>query len=674
MKKQINKFLLFLWSVFSILGSIAFREFYNLNILTYVGSQNIWESKRFLAFIIVSFFFIFGALYGLLRIVQKRRFAAIEFLKKSPVWPKSLAALLLILMPGLVKWILPLPENFTIGFWMEFFIIFTIAILIKYLLIEDKSSWKSLLRIGCYTLLAGASHVIFYKLSQVTSYPFTLYWSEGNRFFDYSTLFGSFRYILADGERIKAFTTWGMQLPWALPFVIPGLSIGFFRLWYQIIWILPTFVLGLVAAHQIKAGRSSLFLTLIFASWTFLFLDQGPIYTPLVIGAILTVIAARAKLLPGILIILVASYYTRNARWTWSYAPGLWAGLLALLAIEKPSFSKQGLKELVKPAALGITGYLGGQLIPSLIKSINSSTDLALLPNAAASTSRQPLLWDRLFPNPTYPPGILWALIWAALPVVLLLAILILQKKWQTNWLQNLALLIIPGAFLIVGIVASVKIGGGSNLHNLDMFLMSLALIASSAWVFILQKNENTWKLSSIASIFLFIVLVSPVTFTLIGGERLTLPDNEIISKALAAVQNKVEKYSQQGEILFIDHRQLFTFNLVKKVPLVDDYEKKYLMDQAMANNEKYFNTFYKDLAERRFVLIVNEPSNLVVRGSEYSFGEENDAYVKWVTVPLLCTYEPLYTSPKTSVELLVPRETPPPTSLNCDSVFAAVK
>ena len=668
-----KKFIFFSWSGFIILGFLAFREFYNLNILTYVGSQNIWESKRFLTFLIVSIFFTLGALYSLLSILLKRRFTAFEFFKNFPGWLNSFTALILILTPGLVKWILPLPENFTIGFWMEFFIIYSNAIFIKFLLPKDESPWLEVLSIGCYILLAGTGHAIFYKLSQVTNYPFTLYWSEGNRFFDYSTLFGSFRYILANGERIKAFTTWGMQLPWALPFVNPGLTIGFFRFWYQSMWILPTFALGLVAARQIKTGRRSLFLTVVFASWTFLFLDQGPVYAPLVIGAILTVIAVRAKLFPGILIIFAASYYTRNARWTWSYAPGLWAGLLALLAIEKPSFSKQGLKDLVKPVTLGIAGYLGGHLIPSLSNSINSSTDLALLPNRSP-TSRQPLLWDRLFPNPTYPPGILWALVWAVLPVILLLGILVLQKKWRTNWLQNLALLIIPGGFLVVGIIASVKIGGGSNLHNLDMLLMSLALIASSAFEFIIQKNGNASKLSPLASIILFIVLVSPVTFTLISGERLSLPANEKISEALDTVQNKMERYSQQGEILFIDHRQLLTFNLVNNVPLVDDYEKKYLMDQAMANNEKYFSTFYKDLADKRFALIVNEPSNLVIRGSEYSFGEENDAYVKWVTIPLLCAYEPLYTSPETSMELMIPRNTPPPATLDCGAVFAAEK
>ncbi len=670
-----NKHSFLVWTGFFILGFLAFREFYNLNVLTYVGTQNIWDSKRFIAFLIVAFLFVLCAVLSLFFILRQKNIPSFSFQKKPIPWIFSAFALLLLLIPGLIKWILQLPENFTFGFWTEFFIIFAIALLIQYLFHNDDSPQTWLLRLGCYLVLAGAGHAILYKLSQVTDHPFTLYWSEGNRFFDYSILFGSNRYFLADGESIKAFTTWGMQLPWAIPFIIPGLSIGFFRFWYQLMWILPTFVLGIIAARMIKFGKNSLFFTIVFASWTFLFLDQGPIYAPLVIGAILTLVAVKAKLLFGILIILVASYYTHSARWTWSFAPGLWAGLLALLAIENPTIkNKQGLKNLIKPAVLGIAGYLGGQLIPSLLKSLNSSKGLTLLPNAAASTSRQPLLWDRLLPNPTYPPGIMWALVWATLPVILLLGILIIQKKWKTNWLQNLAILIISGTFLIIGLITSVKIGGGSNLHNLDMYLMSLAMIAFSACMVMYRKKESEGNFSTTASIMLFFALISPVTFTLVGGERLHLPSYEKTNEALAAVQNKVEQYSQQGEILFIDNRQLLTFNLVKKLPLIDSYEKKYLMDQAMANNGKYFNTFYKDLGEKRFALIINEPSNLVIRGSEYSFGEENDAYVKWVTIPLLCTYEPLYSSPETSLELLIPRESPPPAELNCDSIFMVGK
>ena len=93
-------------------------------------------------------------------------------------------------------------------------------------------------------------------------------------------------------------------------------------------------------------------------------------------------------------------------------------------------------------------------------------------------------------------------------------------------------------------------------------------------------------------------------------------------------------------------------------------------MDQALAGNGKYFQAFYKDLAVGRFALIVNEPSNYIIRGSEDSFGEENDAYVKWVTVPLMCTYEPIYTSAAVGVELLVPRQAPL-TDAICQTTFA---
>ena len=671
--KNNNRFSLIKWAVCIILAFFAFKEFYNLNIFPYVGSQNIWDSKRFIAFLVVTAFSLFFAFYILLGILRNRKFVLPISTNTLPGWIKSIVIIVLILIPGLVKWIIPLPVNFSIGFWMEFFLIFLIALVIASQTDSNGSSWHEMIKIGCFILLAGAGHAVFYKFSQVTNYPFTLYWSEGNRFFDYSALFGSFRYSLPNGEAIKAFTTWGMQLPWALPFLIPNLSIGAFRFWYQLMWILPTFALGVVAASRIRSGKNTFFIVLVFSSWTFLFLDQGPIYAPLVIGAVLTLIAVRVKLLPAFLIIFAASFYTHSARWTWSYAPGLWAGLLSLLAIKDPSLDKKGLKQMVRPIALGLAGYLGGQLVPSIIKSINSSSSVALLPNAAASTSRQPLLWDRLFPNPTFPPGILWALVWAVLPVILLMVVLNLQQKWRTNWLQNLALLIVPGAFLVVGIIASVKIGGGSNLHNLDMFLVTWVMIASSILVSIFKENENPLQFSPIASLLLFIVLISPVTFSLIGGNRLSLPPKEKTSEALAAVQNKVEQFSQQGEILFIDHRQLLTFDLVDQVPLTDDYEKKYLMDQAMAENKDYFSAFYNDLSKKRFVLIVNEPTNLVIRGSEYSFGEENDAYVKWVTMPLLCFYEPLFSSPETSLELLIPRKEAPPEYLNCSSSSASL-
>jgi hypothetical protein len=232
------------------------------------------------------------------------------------------------------------------------------------------------------------------------------------------------------------------------------------------------------------------------------------------------------------------------------------------------------------------------------------------------------------------------------------------QRAWKVNWLQGLAMLAVAGVYLVVGLIASVKIGGGSNLHNLDNFLVTLVLLAAAALIYLRDKN---YPLDG-HPLLVFLtcaVLIAPVTYGLRGGTRLSLPDTAVTDETLQTVTETVDQYKRQGEVLFIDQRQLLTFGMVKDVPLVDEYEKKYLMDQAMADNADYFENFNRDLIEGRFALIVNEPSNYVIRGSESSFGEENDAYVKWVTIPLLCTYEPVYTSREIGVELLVPRQNP---------------
>ncbi len=72
-----------------------------------------------------------------------------------------------------------------------------------------------------------------------------------------------------------------------------------------------------------------------------------------------------------------------------------------------------------------------------------------------------------------------------------------------------------------------------------------------------------------------------------------------------------------------------------------------------------YFDLFYRDLAKKRFSLIVSEPLKVNLQGSAHQFGEENDAWVKWVAAPILCYYEPIETLKGVKVQLLVPRTTP---------------
>ena len=118
--------------------------------------------------------------------------------------------------------------------------------------------------------------------------------------------------------------------------------------------------------------------------------------------------------------------------------------------------------------------------------------------------------------------------------------------------------------------------------------------------------------------------------------------------------------------MLFLDQRQLLTFGEIRDLPLVDDYEKKYLMDLALSGDAQYFQTFYQDLADHRFSLIVSEPLKLNLQGSTHQFGEENDSWVNWVSAPILCYYEPIENIKRVKVMLLVPRAEPDPLCACC--------
>jgi hypothetical protein len=104
-----------------------------------------------------------------------------------------------------------------------------------------------------------------------------------------------------------------------------------------------------------------------------------------------------------------------------------------------------------------------------------------------------------------------------------------------------------------------------------------------------------------------------------------------------------------------LDQRQLLTFGFITNVPLVPEYDKKVLMEQALASNRDYFEEFYRDLQDDRFSLIITQPLNTPRKGSDYQFGEENNAWVKWISRPLLCYYEEKQTFLEVNVQLLVP-------------------
>ncbi len=534
-------------------------------------------------------------------------------------------------------------------------------------------------------VFVGALFLIGGQFMQVNNYPFSLTWSEGNRLYEYSIFFTPQRYQIV-GELSGMRGAVGRFLLWGLPFIIPNAPIWVHRLWNAILSTLPHLVLGLVLARQGwqisssagsavrngKAGegreinRPDQLEIWIFTLWIFLFLAQGPIYTPLILSALLIALLVRPDtrwqwLAASIIATAAAGYYASLSRWTWLPAAPAWAVLILLsdwgVDIEQNLRDRRigaAIRRLFITLLIALAGLGGGLLAnPKLMQPVRLSQSTAL---------SQPLLWYRLLPNATYPEGVLLALALATVPVIILLVWLKLSGRWRPGWLFNAAALAAGLVFLGGGIVASAKIGGGNNLHNLDMFLVTLALLAGLAWNKQRQMAHHSqqagfagWPAS--VRLILALALFLPAWSAFKGGTVLKLPMAENTRKALEAIRTQAA--AADGLVLFIDQRQLLAFDYVKDLPVVTEYEKKYMMDQAMAGNAEYFMEFYRDLAARRFALIVSDMQFTLEKDSSYAFGEENNAWVKWVAEPLLCYYTPVRTMQNVDIQLLAPKPNP---------------
>lgn len=493
--------------------------------------------------------------------------------------------------------------------------------------------------------LVGSVYVMGERFSSVSNFPFSLTWSEGNRLYDFSVYVNSSRYIYP-GMLTIPYHDPGRYLLWGIPFLVPNSPIWLHRLWDALLWTVPFGILGLLLVRRAKIDCLRKWLLVL---WVFLFLSQGPIYTPLVLSAILIVaVIGIANLWFALVGTAIAGYYAAISRWTWLPAPAAWGGSLWLAGISLKGQKNLGrlAKQLLPVAGLIAAGLLGA--------SLGNPKFFSPQKLAASTALKQPMLWERLLPNPTLPEGILIAIGVASGPLIILLIWMAAKRTWEVAWLQRLAFLTTGLVFLGMGIVASVKIGGGSNLHNFDMFLVTLTLLAGLALRSVNAEKITSWP--DWARGLLALAILLPSFHAIRQGSMLNVPDDQMVQEALQLITKKVNRASQRGEVLFIDQRQLLTFGYIQGVPLVSEYEKKYLMDQAMQGNANFFKQFYADLARGRFSMIVSEPLYTNEQDASHSFQAENNAWVIWVARPLLCYYAPVETIPEVRVQLLVPR------------------
>ena len=521
-------------------------------------------------------------------------------------------------------------------------------------------------------IVTAVGYTAAYKLASflpdISSYPFSLAWSEASRYYYASLWLSKQFYGFFVPPSVLHPSRYLLQ---AIPFIFHISSLWFSRFWQVALWVISATLTSwlLVRRLELPAQRKSLVFTLSLVFWGFIFLFQGPVYYHLLFMAILILWGFdKAHFWRSFIVVLIASLWAGISRVNWLPVPGLLAAAIYLMESKKED--QPVLKYLLAPGVWVLVGTLAGFASQEAYQQW-SGNPIAWFGSSFSSD----LLWYRLLPNPTYPLGILPSSILVSISLIGLMVVKVARRWHQYHFIRILGLLAILGALFTGGVVVSVKIGGGSNLHNLDAYLTLLMVIGSYIYFdrFVPDKSMQVEEdakikrkhipgefLSYIENLFLAGALIIPMYFTLSAGGQLPKYDFQAAQAALQGINNSTQQTVKEGgEVLFINQRQLLTFNYIKNVPLVPQYELVFLMEMAMAENPSYMDAFHEDIASQRFRLIVSEPLVIQFQGSSHSFGEENDAWVTNVSEPVLCYYEPSTTFESVNVVLYVPRQNP---------------
>jgi len=558
-------------------------------------------------------------------------------------------------------------------------------------------------------LFTASGYLVATYITQISTYPFTLHWSETSRYYYASLFFSNRIYGATASPTVLHPSRYIIQ---AIPFFISDTPLWLHRAWQVFLWMGATLITSAVLAQRLSISNN--LQRWMFIAWTFLFLFLGPVFYHLQIALIIILLGfnrryfrtPKSRIYFSILSLLLASAWAGISRINWFPVPGMLAAVLFFL--EEPvagfseddrglipetpnkicGFSVSALKYALKPIAWTIFGVLVAFMSQALY--IRCSGNQA---GEFGTSFTSDLLWYRLFPNPTYPPGILLAIIVISLPLFLLIWDKLAARYdempyWRflhpIRWLGLAAILLV---LFIGGSIVSTKIGGGSNLHNLDAYMVVLLVITAflffdRAALDILTPNyqrfqtSESLKVITLARIdnknlaerntaqrivfylaFLLAILIPSIMALSSSGLRFRFPDQERITKSLVKIAEFTQAAREQdGEILFITNRHLLTFHDIEDVPLISDYEKVFLMEMAMAGNQNYLGRFRQDLSSHRFALIVSDPIFSKLKGSSEIFGEENDAWVTQVAKYIECYYEPDRTLPDVNIQLLTPK------------------
>ncbi len=562
------------------------------------------------------------------------------------------------LAPFLFAILLLVPPFLVLGFYGRFlltpftrlFLFWLFAIAAASLLAAwRKKDWLSSLPTAALGFAAVYLAATFFNM--VRTFPFSLEWSEVSRYYQASFYFSQQVYGIKLPLPVTHPSRYLLQ---SLPFLIANSPLWLHRLWQALLWVSMPLLTGLLLGRRLKFG--SRMLRVLFILWSFLFLMQGAVFYHLLPCVFLVLIGFdKDKPLRSFLFVTLASVWAGISRVNWVPLPGALAALLYVLEVRPLRAGALSLRYLWQPFAYAAGGSLVALASYAIYISISGVQDTSQFGSAFTSV----LLWDRLLPNAQFPPGVLLGIFLVFAPPLVLLWLRLRQKGGSLGAWRTTGVAALVAVFFFGGLVVSVKIGGGTNLHNLDGYLVLLWVFASvvAFGTYAPESSKPAQKLK-ISPPLAAALLTVPILFAVFSGAPLDLASQQVTDAALAQIQQMADEAIQQGgDVLFISQRQLLTFHLVQGIPLVHEYEKLFLMEMAISNKADYLNAFASDIDHQRFTLIITDPLYLnITDTTDDVLAPENNAWVRSVSRAILCSYEDAITLPELNIQLLTPR------------------
>jgi hypothetical protein len=516
-----------------------------------------------------------------------------------------------------------------------------------------QTTWQA--GFACATIFICVAYEVLVRFNLVTTYPLSMGWSEGSRYY-YASLYFS-KWVYGESFPLSTLhpTRYFLQ---SLPFLIPSLGLPAHRFWQFLLWIVLTAGTAIALSRRAVSPAEKAFRWLL-AGWYFLYILRVGIYYHLEVMVILPLLFVSARHpWRSLLAVIAASLWAGVSRVNWFPMPALIAIAIYLLeervGTSAPVSFKRWMGYLAQPALWLVAGLASALIAQAAYIPLSGNANNT---EAFTSSFSSALLWDRLWPNETYWLGVVPGILIVTGPLVLILILAALRRWRDIHWLRWLGWFAMILALFAGSLVVSTKIGGGGDLHNMDAYATMLGIVA----VFFVGGRVQAESEKQTAAIRPWAVLTYALVMPLLFIIPMLYPYPQFKQAASQAAYHQlveaVNKLGKSGPVLFINERQLVTFRDVK-VPLVPDYEVVTLMEMAMSGNQAYLNHFYDDLAHHRFAAIVATKQNKGIK-EEGPLVDENNIWNSRISPYILCYYTPAtrIDAEITNVELYIPTE-----------------